>query len=456
MAKSKKRKSEHILRELRAAEIEALKISIADDVRTKVKKWAWRPVGAVITVLTLFGLTSIPGLRTLQNQMLETASKDFTDKIQTLYDEQNVSSVVECFVRRDAEQIIRAQVSEQAEWIEQTYIQPLTSQANALSSNVSDLSNSVASATHEFTELEHDLNDMSDDILALRHFFNARRGDRESYAGLVKSARQDNAGLASALLQDVNEHYRDFKNETFGTPAGQWGRSIVHIKTLKYFKTSPENIYRQIFSHQDPYQRRAEVNETARRDMKYFVEELITVVTNDPNIFVSSRAVSAIESLTGTKFSDIPPFDDVIDWWQTEGHTNASYASPFKLLAQAENAVRGFRLDEALALYKQATSNFPNLSYSYYSMGLIQELKGDIDAAQSSYKSAIEGSDGFYLAVFKYAGILSKQGKHGEAVQELQKVKPYFIGDFIAEIKARSDLKALQNFPSFKMLSEKD
>lgn len=325
--------------------------------------------------------------------------------------------------------------------------------AGAALANVSTLTNQVAAVSTDLAMARSDFENMSGDILALRQFFNARRGDKEAYFGLLASAQKADSDLASALLRDIQEFYRDFKNETQGKQPGRWGRSIIHVKTLDYFKTAAESIHLQL-THPDPYQRRAEVNETARRGLKYFVEDLVTVATNDPNVLVSSRAVSCIEHLAGKSFGDIPPFQDVVDWWRSTGHTNETFTSPFSLLAEADAFRQQRHFDKALALYQQVTTNRSGLAHAHYYMGLIHKAKGDTAKASSAFKKATDEAQAFEQAVFEYASLLVQEGKNAEAVAELKKLKPYFMGDFAETVTRHPGFAPLRDREDFKGLFE--
>ena len=325
--------------------------------------------------------------------------------------------------------------------------------ADAALVNVSTLTNQVAVVSSDLASARSDFDNMSGDILALRQFFNARRGDRGTYFGLLASAKKPDSDLASALLRDVQEFYRDFKNETQGKQPGRWGQQVVHVKPLEYYKSAAERIRVQL-AHKDPYQRRAEVNETARRGMKYFVEDLVGVVADDPNVLVANRAVSSIESLTGQSFGDVPPWDDVSAWWQAEGCTNPVYASPFSLLDEADALREESRFDEALARYQQAITNKSGLAHSHYYIGLIYRVKGDKVAACAAFKTAAEEVQGFSEAAFEYAVCLAAEEKYAEAIAELKKVKPYFMQDFSATVRRHPGLAPLHEKEEFKQLYE--
>lgn len=321
--------------------------------------------------------------------------------------------------------------------------------------NVATLTNQVAVITSDFAGARSDFDSMSGEILALRQFFNARRGDRDSYSGLLLSAGKPEADLASALLQDVKEFYRDFKNETKGKQPGRWGREVVHVNTLTYCRFPAETIRRNILSHKDPYQRRAEVNDTARRGMQYFVEDLVTVTANDPNVFVASRAVSAIEHFTGKTFGDIPPFSDVAQWWQDEGRTNSSYLSPFDQIAEGDRLLNQRRFREAIAIYENCVSNRTGLATTHYNLFKAYWLTGDREQATNSLMMAISEADAPPDALLTYAHILTDEGKQDEAISKLAAAKP-FLRDFAVVIAADPRFERLGTNTQFQTLLKKE
>lgn len=322
--------------------------------------------------------------------------------------------------------------------------------ADAALANVATLTNQVAIVSSDLAGARSDFENMSGDILALRQFFNARRGDRDAYFGLVTSAKAPHAELASSLLQDVNEFYRGFKNETQGKEPGRWGRQVLHVQTLQYCRFPAEDMHQNL-THKDPYQRQAGVNDTVRRGLKYFVEDLVSVATNDPNILVASRAVSAIEHFTGKRFGGIPPFSDVTRWWQDEGCTNSAYLSPFDDIAKGDQLLNQRRFNDAIATYENCVNNRSGLATTHFNLFKAYLLSGNREKATNCLQTAISEAEVLPDAALVYAHILTDEGKHDEAVKKLSLAKPY-IKDFTVTMGADPRFRILATNKQFQVL----
>jgi tetratricopeptide (TPR) repeat protein len=328
-----------------------------------------------------------------------------------------------------------------------------TSAGEALA-NVATLTNQVANVSSALANARSEFDDLSGNILTLRQFFNARRGDRQAYLGLVTSSQLPKSELATALLQDVHEFYIAFKNETKGKPSGLWGREVAHVQTLQYCPFPAENIH-VMFTHKDPYQRQADVTETARRGWKYFVEDLVSVVTNDPNVLVASRAVSAIEPLTGKSFGDLSPFSDVVEWWQHEGVTNAMYKSPFAAIATADALLYQRRFGDAISLYENCVSNRPGLALTQYKLFKAYMLTGNKEKATNCLQKAVTEAQAQTDALFDYASLLAADGAQDQAVKRLAEAKP-FLKDFCEIVKADTRFDSLRTNVQFQVLLKED
>ena len=346
-----------------------------------------------------------------------------------------------------ADEAIRTKMGQ---YVDEKLIRVEQSTDDALA-NVSTLTSRVANLSTDLASARSEFDSMSGDILALRQFFNARRGVRKAYCGLATSAGEPDSDLASALLQDIQEFYRDFKNETQGMQPGRWGREIIHVETLKYCRFPAETIHTQLFAHNDPYQRRAEANDTVRRNLKYFVEDLVTVATNDPNILVASRAVSAIEYFSGKKFADIPPFSDVAGWWKREGCSNSAFHSPFGEIAKGDQFLKQQRFDDAISTYESCVSNRNGLATTHYNLFKAYLSAGNLEKATNSLNTATREADAPPTSALVYARILTSAGKHDEAVRVLARVKPY-IKDFATVIEADASFKPLAANEQYRAL----
>lgn len=229
---------------------------------------------------------------------------------------------------------------------------------------------------------------------------------------------------------------------------------MVHVQTLDYCRFPAETTHRQL-THSDPYQRRAEVNDTVRRGLKYFVEDLVTVVTNDPNVLVASRAVSAIEHFTGETFGELPPFTDAVKWWQEEGQTNSVYLSPFGEIATGNYLFNQRRFDDAITVYENCVSNRSGLAITYFNLFNAYWLVGNREKATNSLLAAISEAQAPPDAHLEYASILASDGEQNKAIKILAEAKP-FIKGFATMIKADARFQSLGTNSQFKALIETD
>ena len=143
-------------------------------------------------------------------------------------------------------------------------IEPIQRTTEQLMTDTAFLTNQLAEVSQTLDDANENYSRLSQNLLSLRQFFDSRRGDRRAYDALRKSSVDSGADLTTSLLRDIEEYYRDFKNETKGKPAGQWGREVISVQTMAYNRSPAEIIYKQL-ADADHYQREAEVNDTARR-----------------------------------------------------------------------------------------------------------------------------------------------------------------------------------------------
>jgi len=320
--------------------------------------------------------------------------------------------------------------------------------------NIASLTNQIVTVSKDITNAKEDLSEINHDMTILQNFFSAKRGDRKGYNELMAASQKTNSFLASTLFTEVVESYRDFKRDMWNRSANAKIRRIMHAQTQQYFLSTAESLYFGISKHPDPNQRQASITDIEERKLLYFVENLKNVATQDDNVYVALCAVISLERMLGKSFGDLPPFQEVIDWWNTEGKTNVVYFSPFADIEKALKMSSQNKI-ESIKLYESCVSNRTGLSFSLYQLGALYVTIGDRSKAKESLRRATVESQGQTDAIILYALLLIAEGDQKLAIQKLKEAEPY-MKNFHDTIRTDSRFASLRTNALFRTLVRLD
>ncbi len=412
-----------------------IKSSVKDDIRKWILHWGWVPVAIIIAVLGFFGWWSYQGLLELQRNILTRATKDFERTVRERFAEANVAATVDSLIREKASEAIRNSVKEYAEpriqsevaTVKAHSIAPLTNALADLCLQTSNIAQRVSGLSASLTTSEAKYETLSGDIGLLRLHAASVLGSRTAYTSLIAAATNShtpNATFAKTLVDDLNRRYTEFKNERTYENITRLRNMVVHTVTGKEYR-SPSEIFRHTFDSDRVSQKQAEIDNIAERQLTYFVEDLVNVVHQDPDLFVASRAVSALEKLTTQKFSSTPLFTDVGKWWQESGKTNAAFKSPFPFVAAGTQAMNAGQHDTALKCFSEAVTNRHGLALTHYDMARICLIKGDEQGATNQLALAMSEADGQWPAMLTYAAVLLGKGSETNALTYIKEAMPF-------------------------------
>lgn len=209
--------------------------------------------------------------------------------------------------------------------------------------------------------------------------------------------------------------------------------------------------------------REAYINEIGERNFKYFVQDLVKIARDDPNLKVACRAEAIIEKLTEEKFEDFPPYNEVQRWWDEKGKKDVKYSNSLHRLSEVPKKFGIEEFDSIIPLFEKIINSQQGMCRSHSSIAemylskhdnLSKLSKGDKDKAKEHLKIAIEECDGQNHAIFRYASLLYDEGKKSDVIGMLSKAKPY-VPDVIAfEKLCRSTFPNITNEDGFKKLFE--
>jgi hypothetical protein len=265
----------------------------------------------------------------------------------------------------------------------------------------------------------------------------ARLGDRAAYLTLQKTSEVDTGKVgkvAKSLFTDLQLFYDRYKT----SPIEPRNYTVNSVSKTAW-RCHAELLYIGMLYHQDKGQRLASVEDTGKRGLKYLVQDLVSVVSNDSNLLVSSRAVAAIESLTGEKFGSSPPFSDVSKWWQESGCTNAIYTNCLnKVLTKELGIISPVDADASLKFLTEVISNKVGMCHIRTYIAGIYLQKNDEEKAKEQLKIVDEECDAQLEASLMYAQIFARHGEMKQSVGILKKVLPYVtsVSNFEKTIKA--------------------
>lgn len=412
-----------------------IKLSVKEDIRKWILHWGWIPVAVIIAVLTFFGWWSYQGLLELQQRILARATKNFDRTVRERFAAANVASTVDSLIREKASAAIMLTVQEYAEpriqtevaSIKERSIAPVQSALAGLSLQTSNMAQRISELSASLTTSEARYDALSGDIGLLRLHAASVLGSRPAFTSLLTAAtnaRPLSATFARTLIDDLNRRYTEFKNERTYENINRIRNIVVHPVTGKEYK-SPAEIFRRTFDTDRVFQKQTEIDSIADRRLTYFVEDLVRLVDQDPDLYVASRAVSALERLTDRKFSNTPLFTDVGEWWQQLGKTNVVFKSPFPLITEGNQHFKEGRYDAALKCYCEAVTNRHGLAETHFNMALSYLLKRNEHGSTNQLALAIREADGQSQAMLTYASILLAKGSETNALAYIRNAIPF-------------------------------
>jgi tetratricopeptide (TPR) repeat protein len=444
-----------------------IKAEVMDDIKKWLCHWGWVPFVVVGGVLTFFGLETYEGLKKLEQNILASASTNFECKVRQQFSDANISNKIDYLIRLETSSLIKTQVEEFAtpaikkeiDDLRATHIDPLKSSFSSLHNNISNTTDRVKDMLVDIKVTEQKYKNLSGDIGLLRLHADAKLGSRQAFVALQSmstNSQKETAVYAQSLITDLVKFYRAFKDErTYRNPNGIVVTDINPITGQKILLPA-ETLFRRIMTEQFPEQQCNEIDIIAERPLAYFVEDLVRVANIDPDLFVASRSVSAIEKFTGMRFKDTPPFDDVSMWWNNFGQTNITYKSPFPLIEKGNIAFNAQKNDEALHCYEMAVTNRQGLSLTHYNMARIYAGENDLMQLTNQLAIAMSEADGQIEAMFMNAHVLllTNTNKQEEAVAYIAKAMP-FLPNAKDVVANDSRFISLKDNPAFLKLIKK-
>lgn len=384
---------------------------LKDDVTGLIYKWIRQKrlsISLTVIGIILGNISLFIGAGIFTKNKLADAQFIFDQKIKTMISETNITDTVNRLMEERATAIIRKNIDNEVASINSNQIDPLKLSFSCLQKNTSN------------TIKKYDA--LIADIEALSIHTYASLGSRKYFLELA--AKTNNSELANILLTDLNLKYADFKNKCSFEGLPQLRKFFLNPVTKREFLFPAEDLYQTLTTTTDNL-RQVAMDSIANRRLQYFVEDLVTIVNQDQNLFTSSCAVSTIEKLTGKKFSNTPLFSDVDKWWQAEGKTNKEYLSPFPLIAKGRSLLDAGDNDGALKCFQESVKNRHGLADPHNCMGYIFAHKGDEMQATNQYMLAMSETEGCYDAMLTYAAFLLVKNKTNEAIEYIDQAMPF-------------------------------
>jgi len=300
--------------------------------------------------------------------------------------------------------------------------------------------------SHGFEVFESNLKDMKEETDIISLSYEVKSGDKDALNQLIELTRNDKnqkGKFAKSLLNDANLYFKDYKYNLVQL-------QIINSKTKQPIRPAAEVIYDGIYKNQDVGMREAYINEIAVRGFKYFVQDLIKIVRDDPNLKIACRAENTIEKLTGERFEDYPPYNKVQSWWEQTGKTDAKYSNSINRLNEIPVTFGEKESNHVLSLLKEIINSQKGMCSSHTMMGEIYLANHDKDKAKEHFKIAIEECDGQIQAALHCAEILYSEGKKSEVIDILSKSVPHIEDIDAFEKQCRSSFPDIVNEDGFK------
>ena len=246
-------------------------------------------------------------------------------------------------------------------------------------------------------------------------YLGAVKGSRKDFDELAKSATTPSASeyeLAKSRFDEIRGYYEQLKSRVLEN-------RLVLVATGQTYTPYSEKLLYGIHGKDVPTKdRRAYVNKVGELRLRYFVEELITVIKEDHDLTVAARAAKAVEDISGVTFTCVPPFTDVLGWWEKTGRKNTEYRSPFPRIKELEEK-SDLTSDELLDSYLEIVKDKKGLADARLKIADIYLEQGQYDKAIEQLKTNVSESDQHIESLILYATWLAKENK-------IEKAKAYY------------------------------
>jgi hypothetical protein len=313
---------------------------------------------------------------------------------------------------------------------------------------IGPLDRSVKELSADTRSAKTDVRNVSGETATLGLYYDVRRGERSALDQLITIAKEDSSQrgvLAKSLLSDANLFFQDYKY-------GLVQRQTANLKTRQHVRPSAEELGNRMYKDKDSTNREAMVNEIAGRGMHYFVQDLVNVARDDPNLKVACRAAKAIETLTGEHFEDYPPYHEIQGWWDKTGSKDTKYMNSLRRLDELPALWEKKEFDKALSLLNEVSNSKSGMCYSHSMIARIYLTQGDKDKAKQHLTIATGECDEQTDAMMLDAQLLYEEGKRKEVIDIISKIKSYINDPVAFEKQCRSSFPNIVNEEGFKNL----
>jgi len=326
-------------------------------------------------------------------------------------------------------------------------VEETTTQIKKMEQSTTDANNKVKQLQKSF---QANLASIREETAILALYYDAKAGERLAYNKLVKASLKSDSRTqktAKSLSNDASLYLKDYKISPVE-------RELLDSKTKKYYREAAEDLYQTMYEDKYPEMREAAINEIRQRKFKYFVQDLVTITRNDPNLKVAGKAVRAIEFLAGQRFEDGPLFNDVERWWNEAGKKEKIY---YNFLHRMKEIPKAFTLDKSSTIYfpvlDEITHSGDGLCRSHTTIAYICYFGfKNTDRARHHIKIAMEQCDQQHKAMILSAIILDREGKKNEALDILFKIDTFIHDKSELEKACYNFMPDLVNEERFKKL----
>lgn len=185
-------------KELKYSEIVTIKKDITEEVKKEIKRWLGLKIGIIIFILVFFGLTSFSGIRRVQNQIINLATKDLTERINKVLEKENIIAITDSLIKENAENLIRERIDNE--------IKPYVIKIKEDQEEASKVVNELEKTVKEYS----DIADLSE--LAIR----AESGDRHAFEELksiTNSPNREHSDFAKRVISQIMAKYSSMMHE---------------------------------------------------------------------------------------------------------------------------------------------------------------------------------------------------------------------------------------------------